>query len=329
MDLHSLLSRVKNSIKYLYNLAKEVTSTKIGRILIVSSTIAISVLILGYLLYTQKDVLLNYHWKLSYKYLIPFAILYALNFLLTTYVWKDILREFSIYASYKQHMESYAISNLAKRIPGTIWYIPIRSQLYNKDEGSNSRTLALASGIELFLLAISSFIIIVTFSLQEVLNNRFEFIGLLIGATILMSILLIPAVNRKIFHLFNQANVRIPRLVFLKWILIYVMTRIIGGSMLFCVLLLIEKVSFVHLTSVIGFHSLVAFLSLFIFILPTNFGFTEVGISLLLATIIPASIAVIVALANRILVITLDVLVGVIFGMSNVRDFKRLTKKNY
>lgn len=329
MGLHSQLLHVKNNIKNCYSLAKNVASSKIGRIVIILSTIAISVFILGYLLYSQKDLLLNYDWSLAYEYLIPFVILYLVNLLVTTYVWQDILGVFSIQASFRQHLESYAISNLAKRIPGTIWYIPIRSQLYNKNESSNSRTFALASGIELFLLAISSFIIIVTFSMQEVLKNRAEFLGLIIVAVVLMSILLIPAVNQKIFRFFNQTKNRIPRLVFIKWILIYILTRIIGGSMLYCTILIIDKMSFGYLVSVIGYHSLVAFLSLFLFVLPSNFGFTEVGISLLLSTIMPSSIAVIVALANRILVISLDVLIGGMFGLLGLRKSKGLTKKDY
>jgi hypothetical protein len=52
---------------------------------------------------------------------------------------------------------------------------------------------------------------------------------------------------------------------------------------------------------------LVGTLSFMMLFLPSNLGFTEVGLSLLLATIIPSSLAVIVAVITRIFLLLCEI----------------------
>jgi hypothetical protein len=57
----------------------------------------------------------------------------------------------------------------------------------------------------------------------------------------------------------------------------------------------------------IGSWSLVGTLSFLVFFLPSNLGFSEVGWSLLLATLVPSALAVVVAVVNRIIVLIYEI----------------------
>lgn len=325
----SLLLRGKRITKELYIVVNTVLSSKKGRYILIGITLFISIVILGYLIYSQRGSLLDFDWQLNYFFLIPFFIFYLINLVLVTFVWKEILKVFTIYEKFWHHLSSYAIANLAKRIPGTIWYIPIRSQIYNKNIRLTPKIAVLASGIELLLLAISSFLVVIAFSINNLAIKIPHFFWILILTLILLVVILNPKVNKIIFGFFSQSEVKLRWQQFLQWILIYILTRIFGGSMLYCVVALFGFTPISNLPTIIEYHSFVALISLVVFILPTNMGLTEVGISLLLSSIMPSSIAVLVALSNRILVLAMDIITGGTLGLLLFDSSSKLTNKDY
>lgn len=95
---------------------------------------------------------------------------------------------------------------------------------------------------------------------------------------------------------------------FALWCFSYAVVWIAGGAILFTIARAFFPIGLESLTYVIGSWTLVGVLSTFLFFLPTNFGFTEIGISLLLTAIMPSSYAVIVALITRVLILVYEIL---------------------
>jgi uncharacterized membrane protein YbhN (UPF0104 family) len=266
-------------------------------------------LILGYLLLSQWDLLVHYQWQINWILLLPIFLLYTFNLLLVTQVWSDILSFLGVKGGILSHFRNYCISNLMKRLPGTIWYVAWRAQFYNSERGISPKVVSLASGIELAVFSIATVITAIIFSFPMILWGSVKF-WVLMGVVIVCVAFLIPSVQRRLFSWAGETNVSIPPITLVKWIAEYVLTRLIGGSMLFLIVRLFYPLGYNQLVTVIGIHSLVAALSLAVFFLPTNLGFTEVGISLLLSTILPSSIAVIIVIANRILMLLFDLAWG-------------------
>jgi hypothetical protein len=293
----------------LKNLIAQVFSSNKLKTALTISAIFISTAILGYLIYSQKEILIAYDWNINWVLLAPIFILYTINLFLVSMVWALILGALGIKASFFAHVRNYSIANLMKRLPGTIWYVAWRTQSYNSDLGASPKLISLASGIELAVFGIATVLISLVFSIKTIVDDSLKIWGLL-GILGACSFLFLPGVQRKFFSWAGELNQKVKIIDLLKWTGIYIITRFIGGTILFLVANLFIPLPLDLLPSIIGIHSLVAALSLVVFFLPSNFGFTEVGISLLLSSFIPSSIAVIIVIVNRVLVLVFELAWG-------------------
>jgi hypothetical protein len=88
----------------------------------------------------------------------------------------------------------------------------------------------------------------------------------------------------------------------IKSLITYLLIWILGGIVLFFIANSIYPLQLSNLAYVIGSWCLVGFISSILLFSPSNLGLTEVGLSLLLANIMPASIAVIVSIMGRVLI---------------------------
>jgi len=113
-----------------------------------------------------------------------------------------------------------------------------------------------------------------------------------------------------------------------KGILYYVVSWILGGVILFEIGNIIYPISPAHLAYFINSWVLVGVISTLLFFSPSNFGVTEIGLSLLLSNIIPSSIAVIIAIVARILMTFFEIVWAGFFLMIRFPQKRILTQKD-
>ena len=207
---------------------------------------------------------------------------------------------------FQKHFRFFCISNLAKRLPGTVWYIPWRGNMY-KAMGISPRLVSVASGIELAVTVISGAMVCLIFAIP--LLNNFK-AGLWIGIILIIISLAVlhPAVIQKISRLLKIELSNCNYKDILTWIFIYFVFWIISGTLLFFVVNIFYPVPSSQLGFLIGAWTLTGVLSYSLLLLPSNFGFTEISLSLLLSIIIPSPIAVITAVGLRVLLLLYELL---------------------
>jgi hypothetical protein len=258
--------------------------------------------ILGWLIWRQKDVLISYQWSI---HMLPVGLaflVYSVVLFGTTGVWSWMMRVFGGSAiGYWKHFRVFCISALGKRLPGTVWYIAWRAQIYNQD-GYSSRQVSLASGVEAAVSTLSAVIVSAIFAIPILMEYRLAVWGLVLMFMISF-VLLQPRVIHWIWKRLGIEEGILRRRELVAWTLIYVIIRIFVGLMFFLVINILYPLSIDHLPYVIGSQAMVACLGMALFFFPSNFGFAEVSLSLLLTKLMPSSIAVIVVLVNRILMI--------------------------
>ena len=125
--------------------------------------------ILGILIIREREVLLSYQWNLRLLPAILSFVLFSIALLLAGLLWGWINRKLGSNISYFTHIQYYISSNLTKRIPGTVWYVAQRAQLYNAD-GIDRKFTSIASGVELTLIIISGIIISLLFAIQILID---------------------------------------------------------------------------------------------------------------------------------------------------------------
>jgi hypothetical protein len=275
------------------------------QIILTAGTLFISTGILAYLVYQQRDALLNYDWDIRFSPFVFSFIIFSLALLLVVVIWASMMNDLAAKISFWQHFQYFSIANLTKRIPGTVWYVASRAQFY-KDQGIARRQTALASGVEMAVSMIASIIVSLIFGLSIIARYNVSYWVLILGLLGSISILHPKVLNwimRRIGigeHVFRHRHL-------LKWIAGYILAWILGGLILFGIASAFWDLPISSVGFVIGSWSLVGVLSNIILFAPTNLGLTEVGLSLLLSNIMPSSVAVLASIASRILILVYEI----------------------
>lgn len=262
--------------------------------------------LLGWLVYRQKEALLAYQWQFR-----PGAILlsfgvYTLTLFLATLVWYRIITALGNRLNFAKNFRYFCITNLGKRLPGSVWYVPWRARMY-QEQGLSLQVVSIASSIELVIMVISGVIVSLLFAAPSLgfLNQNL----IAIGAVLLLVLLALlhPTVIRRISRLFHVSTEQVQYRQILQWVLLYSLTWVTGGSLLFCVTNIFIPLDVAHLPYVIGAWSLTGVLSMSLLLLPSNLGMTEISLTLFLSVLMPSPVAVVVAVGMRILLLFYDI----------------------
>lgn len=106
--------------------------------------VAVVLLIVARLLYRERETLLAFPWTWNIPFLVLSWIMHGLTMVGTFYVWRTMLRRLSGTDSLavRPDFSIYFTTTLAKRIPGTVWYAAGRVWLYERLGIRSSPTLA-------------------------------------------------------------------------------------------------------------------------------------------------------------------------------------------
>ena len=273
---------------------------------LVMAAFAVTTGILVNLVYRQRGVFFSYRWHIDLIYLLLAYVVFSFDLILVTYVWVRIIHSFECQISFRKHFRNFCVSNLARRLPGSIWYIAYRNRFY-KDEGLPVSATSLASGIELAVSLISAVLVVLVFSAQLLLKSVPGTIASVVLLTISLAFLhprIFHWVIKRITHITYQIRYK----SLLGWVACYILVWIAGGLILFCTISIFYPIHITHLGYITGCVALAGLFSRALLFSPTNFGITEISLSLMLTAILPAPVALIASIMNRILTTLFDLL---------------------
>ena len=292
-----------------------------GRLLVMGVMLFITAGLLFWLVYRQREILLAYQWQFRPWPILLSFVFYSFALFQTGLIWYQIISALGNRLGFAKNFRYFCITNLGKRLPGSVWYIPWRAKIY-QEQGLSLRSVSIASGIELVVLMISGAIISLLFALPSfgLIGQNWPGMALMLA---IMLVFLHPAVIRKLGSLFHVSTDEVQYRQILQWVGLYLLFWLVSGCMLFFVVNIFIPLELIHLPYVIGSWSLAGVLSMSLLLLPSNFGMTEISISLLLSRVIPSSVAVVVAIGSRILLLLYEIAwAGLAFWLES-RDQRR------
>lgn len=291
----------------------------VTRTLAVIAMMTLTIGVLGLLLYKERDALLSYEWQINW-----FAVLAAFGVMgialaVAALTWTLAMRAAGSSVPFATHMNYYVISHLARRLPGTIWYVAGRNLLY-KQHGESARLVTVVSSLEMVLLTIGGAIVAFIFwgqGLDRLPSGYLVAMGIAIALGVLIAQ---PAVIHWGLRRLGVSGV--PQLRYRQlttWLLLYIFVWLNSGMIFYLLVYAFAGLEPQYMAFAIGSWALVGTLSAVVFFLPSNFGLSEIGISLLLSNVMPSSVAVIVALAVRLALTVFDLFaVGLWLGLGAV-----------
>jgi glycosyltransferase 2 family protein len=289
------------------------------RLIFTIGLVLASAAILFFLVYRQREILFQHEWRIQALPLALSFTFYCIALFLVVLIWSNIMTAIGTSIPVMKHFRYYCISNLAKRIPGTIWYIASRAQFYHTDSVP-IRFTSLASGIEVVVATVAGILVSLFFAVPII--TEFEVSLWWFGVILLFGMVSIhPRVLSWLLRRMGVVANHLSYSTLLKWLIGYFLVWILGGVVLFYIGNIITFIDINYIGYLIGSWALVGVLTTFLFFSPSNLGVTEVGLSLLLSNIMPPPIAVVVAISTRIIIIIYDIF-WAIFSATIIKRFK-------
>jgi hypothetical protein len=271
----------------------------------------------GIALYANWTVLVNFDWQINLFALTMTFVFYVINLLLIGWGWSLIAASVSIKGTVFEHFRIFVLSNLGKRLPGTLWYVAGRVAMYQKPETSKS-TVALASGIEAVLLLNGAIVCYLAFSAFSLVPHYY--IGWLLAIVLLSAITIHPKVVALALRRFRHTDKAVTAFRYrqlLIWLLIYIAGWACGGITVFWWLRALTSISWSTMPAIIAAWALAGSLSSLLIISPSGLGIREVTLVVMLSSIVPQPIAVVAAIMLRVLLTGYQaVIAGLVFVFS-------------
>lgn len=282
-----------------------------ARIALTLFTLAFAFATVAGLLYWRRDELAGLTWHLRLEYLALSAGMFGLALLLVVWLWARLLRALGQPLPFVTHLRYFGMANLAKRLPGTLWYVAGRAYFY-RQVGVSPALIALASGLELIITTLANLLVAVAFAgptLLSYLNANVAAIPAIALATILGFVLIHP---RAIAFMIEKVERRRPEVIpsygfLVTQVVCSAGVWIFGGLMFYAVCAALTEIELKYIFYVVGIWALSSLLSSLILFLPANLGAKEISGSLLLAAIMPLPMALAIAILSRLLVTAYEV----------------------
>lgn len=278
--------------------------------------VLLSLLVIGRILYTNQDVLRSYEWEIRPIWALYAIIFFLIDLIIALYGWHLLVVKLANYDNLRNNVKFCLYSSLARRIPGGVWYIASRALLYQQ-VGVTKKTTTLLSALEMTLFLISSLLTtLLTLPFWQLpdgqmawLQSRWIFLFFP-----LLLLFLHPAVIQRGWRWFARGSSQISLTVrdTLQWMVVYVLTWVVGGMVLYCVVGLFRPISPSHVIEIIGIWSLAGFISLIGFMTLSFIGLREISLALLLSPLIPLPVAIIIGITIRILWLSGELITGLL-----------------
>jgi uncharacterized membrane protein YbhN (UPF0104 family) len=264
-------------------------------------------------LWRNKEAMSAAFRSAQYAYFAATFVFYGVSVAAISFGWHLVLRHLGAQRNLLTNLKIYVYTLATRRIPGVLWYVAGRAVLYGQ-LGVSAKATSLASGIEVVLSVVSGlligapalFVLLGTTSLNIALFALVELIGLS---------LLYPPILTRVLSVFryeiDPGCVTLPRLA--SWLGAHALMWVSGGLVLYTVVRALYPVPISQIPAVVSLWALTGAISFGAVLLPSNFGATEITLSLLLSRLIPAPIGVATALLVRVLTTLFDLLWSSLF----------------
>jgi glycosyltransferase 2 family protein len=293
--LHRALKRLRSGVRWMNH-----PRVRRGTTILLSAVSAVS---FGAILYANWDLLHTFEWQLRPLPLVLSFVAYSIALALAILGWGRVLQALGSSSPWAEHIRVYCVTNLARRLPGVLWYVVGRLVLYEPRHVSKV-AVSVGSALELFLTGLSGLVLGMLLwpgIVKEVLNPY------LLATLFSLSLLAIhPKVVGYIFNRLEALRNRDSRIVLsyrqmLGWFLLYTAIWLSGGLVIFGLIQSLSPVPLDLLIPTIGAWSLSGMISVLAAVLPVGFGLRELALGLLLANFLPEGVAIVVAILARLL----------------------------
>ncbi len=269
-----------------------------------------AVVLFGYLFWTLArnwQALLQYDWQIDPFFLLVSMSVYVLALFLGAFAWHRTVWSMDHQVPYRRAAKFYLQSNIAKRLPGLVWYALSRIYLY-EGEGVAKSIISVALTLEMIsLIAGGVLTYFVTLWGSAPAISAIQQWGLILPLLGLIVLIVWP---QNVYRAANWLLTRrghapiqqqISRSDLGKLILLQALGWLSGGLFIYFLAAgIYPDLSWAHLVGVINAWAGAGLVSFVALIVPLGLGLKEVTLAYLLSAFVPWPVAVLISLLGRI-----------------------------
>lgn len=306
---HMVVIRLKKLLTFI--------TTGWRRGLMVAFLILLSTAIIIRIIVDNWQLLLDYDWSFRPGWLVTALVLFSIDLFLSLYVWHLLVSKLAHYKNLRLNIKFVLQSNLARRLPGTVWYVASRALLY-QEEGVSKKATSLISALELAMFIVSgTSVTLLTLPLwlgrTEIENvDKLAWIVLAIFPASL--VLVHPKIIEKIWTRLNKQKLAqtLRWNDTVLWLLLYMGTWVLGGGVVFSIINIFQSMPMSDYVTITGMWAAASTISLIGFVALPIFSLREVTLVFLLNQLLPLPIALIIAVAVRVLWLSGELIASVV-----------------
>lgn len=295
---HKVFIRFREALTFL--------TTGWRRHLLMIFLVLLSFAIIARILIDNWQLLVEYDWNLRLEWLVTALIFFLIDFFLSLYVWHLLVSRLAHFGNLRLNIKFVLQSNLARRLPGTVWYVASRAVLY-QDEGISKTTTSLLSALEVAMYIVSGTVVtLMTLPLwlvSDELNLELGRLWLLVLVLPVSLILVHPRILKWIWSRLNrrQSTLTLHWGDTILWLILFMGTWVLGGAVLFSIINVFQTAPMAEFITITGMWAAAGTISLIGFVTISFFSLREASLVILLSQLVPLPIALIIAVVVRLL----------------------------
>lgn len=254
-----------------------------------------------------------YNWKIDLSQAVLAFLCYSIALGGAICGWVLIMQRLTPSTSLSKHLKYYIYANLLKRLPAPLLDVLGRVYLYER-EGVSKPMMLSASLLEWAVLLLSGTVVYLLASPFMPLPPVWRSPLIPLGMLIIGIVLIRPATFRLLLGFVGQGDLPISFRYtdLLLWLAVYSMVWVAGGVVLHLGINSMYTLPMDRLPAVIGIWAVSGLIPTLMLVTPVGLGLKELSLTLLLGYLIPAHLAVVVALLMRVALILFEIIWGIV-----------------
>jgi uncharacterized membrane protein YbhN (UPF0104 family) len=250
--------------------------------------------------------LVKYNWQFDWVYLALSSVTYAISLALAMIAWAAVMRALNVRLSWKQNARFYMYSWMARRLPTAAPFVASRVMLYEQVGVAPRLTLAGMLWEQILLIASGGVLVVLMFPFTPLLSGIIPLLPVALVALVSLFLAVRPSVVAHMLNWLLRRWGKEPLTTFLELpatiaiFMLHMMLWLMGSLILFLMVRSIYVLDWSVLPVLVQIWVVTGLVSYLAFLIPVSLGLSDISMTVLLALVVPLSVALIIVLLIRI-----------------------------
>lgn len=250
--------------------------------------------------------LVQYHWEFNWVYLALSSLTYAVSLALAMIAWAMVMRALNARLSWKQDARCYMYSWMARRLPTAAPFVASRVLLYEEAGVAPRLTLTGMLWEQILLIASAGALVVLMFPFTPLLHDRIPLLPVALIALVSLILALRPGAVARMLNWLLRRWGKEPLTSFLGLpatlavFALHTLLWLSGSLILFLMVRSIYVLDWSVFPVVIQIWAATGLVGYLAFLIPVGLGLSDISMTVLLALVVPLSVALIIVLLIRV-----------------------------